>query len=93
MRCARTAYAIYGWALSRQYYASAGEVVAASTLRGGDTSDTMYRFLSLYRCIAMYRLCIGCIGCIALRSAVGMLGRKCIGFIGVYLMYRHRYIR
>ena len=26
------AYSLYGWALSRQYYASAGEVVAASTL-------------------------------------------------------------
>ena len=27
-----------------------------ATQRGGDTSDTMYRFLSLYRCIAMYRM-------------------------------------
>ena len=26
------------------------------SLRGGDTSDTMYRFLSLYRCIALYRM-------------------------------------
>ena len=35
-------------------------------LRGGDTSDTMYRGVSLYRCIAMYH----CIGCIAIKSSV-----------------------
>eukprot|EP00966_Prymnesium_polylepis_P092073 2131730-Prymnesium_polylepis.1 len=52
--------------------------------RGGDTSDTMYRIVSLYRCIGvslMYRLplhpeacqerydAIQCIGCITTRGA------------------------
>ena len=29
--------------------------VAQLDLRGGDTSDTVYRVVSLYRCIVMYR--------------------------------------